>query len=263
MNNLFSLSDRTALVTGSTGHLGRAMVVGLAQMGARVLAHGRNTEKVEEFVAQCQKQNLLVEKAIFDVNSYEEIKQFFCAFPYNSLDILVNNAYAGVGGTIETASPENYLQSYSVSVVAAQNMIQLSLPFLRHAVQEKQDASVINIASMYGMVSPNIGIYDSPEGANPPFYGAAKAALIQLTKYAACQFATEKIRINAVSPGPFPSDLAQEQLPEMVKKIEQKVPMKRIGHPDDLKSAICFLASPASSYITGINLPVDGGWTSW
>ena len=263
MENLFSLKGKIALVTGATGHLGRAMATGLAQMGALIYINGRNADKVEKFVRELSEQGFQAKSAVFNIDSKNEIQAFFEQFPDKQLDILVNNAYAGAGGTIETATPEQYEESYSVSVIASHNLLQSALTKLRQAVKTNGDASVINISSMYGMVSPDLRIYTTPEGSNPPFYGAAKAALIQFTKYAACEFAHERVRVNVISPGPFPSTVVQNTAPDLVEKIINKVPMRRIGQPDDLKSAICFLASSASSYITGINLPVDGGWTSW
>jgi NAD(P)-dependent dehydrogenase (short-subunit alcohol dehydrogenase family) len=116
---------------------------------------------------------------------------------------------------------------------------------------------------MYGMVSPDPRIYGNSGQNNPPFYGAAKGALLQLTRYAACHLASHKIRVNAISPGPFPAGNLQESNPAFYKELCNKNPMNRIGHPDELAGAILFLASDAASFVTGINLPVDGGWTAW
>src|SRR5690606_10873889 len=99
---------------------------------------------------------------------------------------------------------DSYKLGYDVTVIAAHNLIKSSLANLRLAVKQRGGASVINMASMYALVSPDSRIYDSPSGVNPPFYGAAKAALLQMTRYAACEFGPEGIRVNAISPGPFP-----------------------------------------------------------
>jgi NAD(P)-dependent dehydrogenase (short-subunit alcohol dehydrogenase family) len=169
----------------------------------------------------------------------------------------------GGAGSIEHAESEAYAASYGVTVVAAQNLLKSMLPNLRLAVKQSGDASVINMTSMYALVSPDQRIYESANAVNPPFYGAAKAALLQWTRYAACEFGKEGIRVNAVSPGPFPSLAVQSTNPRLVKKLIEKVPMARIGASDEIKGPLLFLASTAASFVNGANVVVDGGWTSW
>ena len=115
---------------------------------------------------------------------------------------------------------------------------------------------------MYGLVSPNPANYPLKTPNNPPHYGSMKAALIQYTKYASVYLAKYKIRVNAISPGPFQSKKIQKNK-NFISKLKASVPLKRIGTPDDLNTSIIFLSSSHSSYITGINLPVDGGWIVW
>ena len=134
---------------------------------------------------------------------------------------------------------------------------------MRKAVQQNGEASVINLASMYAMVNPDQRIYVSAAEVNPPFYGAAKAALIQWTRYAACEFGAEGIRVNSISPGPFPSEAVQKNNPAFIEKLASKVPMRRIGLSDEIKGPTLFLASSASSFVNGTNIVVDGGWTCW
>jgi len=115
---------------------------------------------------------------------------------------------------------------------------------------------------MYGVVSPDPRIYGDSGYDNPPNYGAGKAAIIQFTRYAACHLAAKGIRVNAISPGPFPNPKVQENK-WFISNLKNKVPLGRIGQPGDLKGAVVFLASEGSSYITGQNIVVDGGWTVW
>lgn len=157
-------------------------------------------------------------------------------------------------------TPDQYLDSFGVSVIGASNLFKVALPHLRIAAKIGGYASVINIGSMYGMVAPDHKIYESKQVANPPYYGAAKAALIQWTKYIAAEFGGEGIRANSISPGPFPSAEVKSKNPIFVKKLSTKVPLGRVGSPDEIKGAITYLASPAASYVTGSNLVVDGGW---
>jgi NAD(P)-dependent dehydrogenase (short-subunit alcohol dehydrogenase family) len=98
---------------------------------------------------------------------------------------------------------------------------------------------------------------------NPPHYGAAKAALLQYTRYAAVHLAAEGIRVNAISPGAFPPEATQQRDPVFADALTRKVPMGRLGKPEDLAGAVVFLASSAARFVTGANLPVDGGWTAW
>src|SRR5690606_4537389 len=123
---------------------------------------------------------------------------------------------------------------YDVSVVAAHNLIQAALPLLREAVKNSSDASIVNISSMYGVVSPDIRVYKNKLHANPPFYGTAKAALLQLTKYAACEFGPEGIRVNCLSPGPFPNIDVQENQADFIADLSNKVPMSRIGQAHEI-----------------------------
>ena len=120
-------------------------------------------------------------------------------------------------------------------------------------VAQKSSGSIVNIASITA---------ERLQRALTS-YSAAKAAVVQFTKAAALEFARHDIRVNCISPGPFPSVKAQTELPNMINHIVSKVPMGRIGMPSELIGPIAFLASDASSFVTGINIPVDGGWTSW
>ena len=121
---------------------------------------------------------------------------------------------------------------------------------------------LINIASMYGIVSPDPGIYGDSGFDSPANYGAGKAAIIQFTRYLACHYGRFGVRANTVSPGAFPSPEVQKNSLFM-EKLCSKNPLGRIGKPEELKGVVIFLASQASAYVTGQNIPVDGGWTAW
>ena len=204
--------------------------------------------------------------ACFDVTDENALQRHIGVIDeqYGRLDVLVNNASSGRTGTIESATAQDFEQLYRVNVVAAFQLLQAAIPLLKRAgISRKAGASVINIASMYGSVSPDPSIYGTSGANNPPYYGTAKAGVIQLTRYAACHLATQRIRVNCISPGPFPNAKYLAQDGEFQGRLEAKNPMHRIGDPHELQGPLLFLASDASSYVTGINLAVDGGWTAW
>jgi NAD(P)-dependent dehydrogenase (short-subunit alcohol dehydrogenase family) len=259
----FSLKGKTALVTGATGHLGWPIARALALAGAHVLVNSRSLARSQGLTHILIKAGCSAEPANFDVTDKTAVADFFSVRQGQPLHILINNAYLGEAGSIELSDLQAYTASYDITVVAAHNLVRVALPSLRLAVQADGDASVINLTSMYAMVSPDLRVYDSHLGANPPFYGAAKAALLQWTRYAACEFGAEGIRFNSISPGPFPSEAVQKRNPEFIQKLANKVPMARIGRAYEVTGPVLFLASAAASYVNGANLVVDGGWTSW
>ena len=261
--NLFSLKGKTALITGATGHLGRAIAYIFAESGAHVILNARCREQVSELVGQMNALGLSAEGAVCDIRSQIEIRDFAHSLSQNPLNVLVNNAYSGGAGTIETCDEEQYLLAHEATTLAAHRMLVSLLPNIRRAVMQAKDASIINIASMYGIVSPNQRIYDNPIDANPPFYGAAKAALIQWTRYAACEFARESIRINCISPGPFPRREVVAKREKLISELKSRIPMGRVAAADEIKGPALFLASSASTFVTGANIVVDGGWSCW
>jgi NAD(P)-dependent dehydrogenase (short-subunit alcohol dehydrogenase family) len=182
---------------------------------------------------------------------------------HGRLDVVVNNASAGRTGKLEEMTTDDFEQLYRVNVIGSFHIIRAALPLLRESAKLTGGASVVNVASMYGSVSPDPSIYGSSGANSPPSYGAAKAGLIQFTRYAACHLAGDRIRVNSISPGPFPAEEYLDKDPEFRGRLEAKSPMRRTGDATELQGPLLFLASDASSYVTGIDLPVDGGWTAW
>jgi NAD(P)-dependent dehydrogenase (short-subunit alcohol dehydrogenase family) len=262
----FRLDGRVALLTGATGHLGKSMAKALVGAGASVVLNSRSQDALNALAAELVSSGSQAAIACFDITDEKAVRSNIdqIAEKYGRLDILVNNATFGRPGTIGSATVNDFDQVYRVNVVASFQLLQSSLPLLKESAKRTAGgASVINISSMYGSVSPDPSIYGVSGANSPPYYGAAKAGLIQLTRYTACHLAPDRIRVNCISPGPFPAARFLENDPAFGDRLSAKVPMRRVGDPRELQGPLLFLASDASSYVTGANLAVDGGWTAW
>jgi NAD(P)-dependent dehydrogenase (short-subunit alcohol dehydrogenase family) len=261
--DLFRLDGRVALVTGAAGYLGTAMATALAQAGAQVWLAGRDRDKLIRLSDSLASTGLQATPLPFDVTDAAARAAALdkMAEQTDRLDVLVNNAHISRSGSFTSAKPEDFAQAVSLSIAAAHALITGALPLLERAAIDGSP-SVINVASMYGMVSPDPNNYTEEQMQNPPYYGAAKAGLLQLTRHAATHLGRRGVRVNAISPGPFPVASPPAD-PGLVDRLARRVPLGRIGKPEELRTTVLFLASPASTFITGINIPVDGGWTAW
>ena len=260
--DLFKLDGKTVIVTGGAGHLGSAMSEGLAEASANVVIASRNLEKCKETASQISEANPQGETIALelDVSTRELIKKCFSAVKerYGGIDILVNNAYYGASNVIEEMSDEEWNLGIDGALGSTFRCTSEVIPMMKEA----GGGVIVNVSSMYGIVSPDPRIYRGTKYTKPPNYGTAKAGLIQFTKYCACHLADYGIRVNALSPGPFPSPEVQKT-EWLLDELEGKNPMGRIGQPWELKGALLFLCSDASTYVTGHNVVVDGGWTVW
>jgi NAD(P)-dependent dehydrogenase (short-subunit alcohol dehydrogenase family) len=251
LHDLFGLDDKVAVVVGGTGQLGGAMAYALLQAGAKVLISGRDPQKGQAKLAEW---NVGEERASYfsaDATIREEVEALLaaCLERHGRADLLIN----GAGGTI----PHEFLD---ISVEEWRAMIALNLEsvfhgcqvFGRHWVERQQPASLINISSA---------------GAHHPLsrslhYSAAKAALLNLTRNLAREWAPRRIRVNAICPGFFPAEQNRKiQTPERVQRIMSLTPMGRFGEPHELAAVTLLLASEvAGSFITGAEYVVDGGF---
>lgn len=258
---LFRLDGRIAFVSGAAGHLGREMSRVLAEAGAHVILNGRNKARLRDFERELVSAGYSAECAAFDIGDIEAVRTFFAARP--RLDILVNNAISMTPRPFDTLDTDSFELTYKTSVVAAFEAVRAARPALRAAVAAASDASVVNIASMYGAVSPDKRIYVKPEQASPFHYGPAKAALLQLTRHLAAELGPDRIRVNALVPGPFPRPEVSATDPEFAVRLAGRTMLGRTGEAAEIRGPLLFLASPAAGFVTGSALTVDGGWTAW
>ena len=256
-DSIFSLTDKVVAITGGYGYLGKAISEGLVEFGAKVYVLGRSEEKFE--AAFDKPGNLRFQPC--DVANSDSIREAFGEIINleGQLDVLINNAFYSKGQHPEKITDEEWAYGIDGSLNSVYRCIREIIPHFK----AQNSGKIINVSSMYGLVSPDFKIYEeAPQSLNPPHYGAAKAAVVQLTKYYACYLGPHNIQVNAVTPGPFPSNSVQQN-EAFVNQLKAKNPLGRIGKPEDLKGAFVLLSSGASDFITGHNLVVDGGWTAW
>jgi NAD(P)-dependent dehydrogenase (short-subunit alcohol dehydrogenase family) len=174
---------------------------------------------------------------------------------HGAVDVLVNNAVAREGGTIDTTTAEQWQATSTVNSLGLFLMCKhASVPMVARG-----RGVIVNVASIYGMVGADFGIYEGTDLTSPAFYAYDKGGMITLTRHLASWLGRHGVRVNCVSPG----GLGDEDQPAaFVANYERRVPLHRLAGPEDIKGAVAFLASDASQYVTGVNLPVDGGWTA-
>lgn len=245
MTDLFRLDGRVAVVTGALGKLGPVWCDALAQAGARVVGIDR-AQGADHRADVC------------DRGALEKI-----AATIGPVDILVNNA--GIDQPPSAAAKMHKLEEIPLEIcrqILDVNVLGLLLAtqVFGSGMAARRRGSIVNIGSLYTGVSPDPKFYDHIPGfLKPPAYGASKAAVDALTKYFATHWGPQGVRVNTLSPG----GVAGGQDAEFQRKFNDRVPLGRMGKPDELRGPLLFLASDASSYVTGIELKIDGGFTAW
>jgi NAD(P)-dependent dehydrogenase (short-subunit alcohol dehydrogenase family) len=232
------------------------MAEALAGAGATVWLVGRDQSKLDDLAAK-----LGCHAARCDVTVDDDVAALGETLRGNGgrLDVLVHNAHVGRGGSLRSAEPADYLAAADLALAAFQRLLDATRDLLVAAAADGSP-TVIAVASMYGLVSPKPHLYATPEGGNPPYYGAVKAGLIQLARYAAVELGPAGVRVNCVTPGAFPGGGGD---PQLLARLGRQTPLGRVGDPSEIATSVLYLASPRSSYVTGANVVVDGGWTAW
>lgn len=251
MNNIFSLKGKKILITGGTKGIGLAAVKLFLESGAEVFVAARNIEVLKNAVNSNKNNNYVLHGVSADVSKKSGILKIFrnVEKKWNSFDVLVNNAGFNIRKKSDEYTEKEYNSVFNTNLKSTFNVSVNSLPFLKKSASP----SVINISSVAGLISLKTG---SP-------YAASKAGIIQLTKNLAVEWAVHKIRVNAVAPWYIKTPLTEKLLNDKsyLRSVLNRTPMKRYGKPEEVASVIAFLASDASSYITGQCISVDGGFS--
>jgi gluconate 5-dehydrogenase len=256
---IFDLTGRTALVTGASGHLGSALAAALAEAGCRVIVSSRKLKTAQacaDALGGAQQGHHLA--VALDQMDETSIEHGFVEATKQAgrIDVLINNGHELLGADWRSVTGEQF----SRQLANATGYFLLARMVRDEAVKRDAPASIIMLGSMYGQVASYPDAYEGICPASPAAYHALKGGIIHLTRHLAVYWAKDRVRVNCLSPGPFPAPGAS---PELVERLKRKSPMARMGEPHELKGAVVFLASDASSYVTGHNLVVDGGWTAW
>ncbi|MEU3649110.1 glucose 1-dehydrogenase [Lentzea sp. NPDC034063] len=242
----FRLDGKVAIVTGASSGLGVAFAKGLAEAGADVVLAARRADKLKETAALVEaagRRALVVQADVSQPDDCREVAR--AAAEFGTVAVLVNNAGVASAVPASRETPEQFLGVMDVNLNGAYWMAQAA------AAVMKSGGSIINISSVLGLVTGGI-----PQAA----YSASKAGLLGLTRDLAQQWTGRKgIRVNAICPGFFASEMTDQYPPGYLEKIQATLPSGRIGDPEELASAVVFLASPAGGYVTGETLVVDGG----
>ena len=268
MNDLFTLKNKIAVVTGAVGLLGKEHCKALSEAGANVVVCDLDDEKCIKFAEGLPTESVGFSVDITNADSVNSLKNKILK-KFHIIDILVNNAaindmFEDPAAAVEQSKFENYpIELWQKSLDVNITGTFLCSQIIGSEMAKRKSGSIINIASTYGIVAPDQSIYLNKEGTQTFFKSAAypvtKGAVISFTKFLAAYWGSKNVRVNSLSPG----GVENNQDDFFIENYSKKTPLGRMANSYDYKGAIIFLASDASSYMTGANLVVDGGWTTW
>lgn len=254
--NRFSLKNKVIILTGAAGLYGRGLTTRLASAGAHVVIASRNLNKLNAVAEEESAMGHSVTAEALDLASQESVQQLAknVSKRFGRIDGLVNNAYLRVmkGGPVGPV--EQWEESLRANATGLLNITRTC----GEIMCGQGNGSIVNIGSIMGVVGPNPWLYEGTPMSAPPDYFYNKGGMLQLTRYFGSYYGPRNVRVNCLSPGGY----SNNQDPNFLEKYEKMTMLGRMADDDDLAGAVIFLLSDASSYITGANLPVDGGYTA-
>ncbi len=251
----FRLDGKVALVTGGAGLYGRQIVAALAEAGARTVMASRDLQKLQDCARTLQAAGFDVRAMQLDQADEQSVQALHDRLhhDFDGVDVLVNNAVARpMKDWSDTA--DAFAKSMAINATGLFMMMRL----FGDAMAGRRRGSIINVGSIQGVVGPDYSLYEGLGWGSPPDYFFHKGGLLQLTRYAAAKLGPAGVRVNAISPGGFYND----QDSRFVDRYCRRTFLGRLANDTDLQGAIVFLASDASAYVTGANIPIDGGYTA-
>jgi NAD(P)-dependent dehydrogenase (short-subunit alcohol dehydrogenase family) len=257
MKTWSSLEGKTIWITGGAGYLGSAVTEALDAAGAKVLCFdlaGRAEALVHE------KKLSRTTGLDFDFNDTTALPGFVDAMiaEHGLPDGLAHlTMVSSAGKRLEEITPEEFQKTLDLTPTF------VFCRTLAGRMKQRGSGSIVLFSSMYGVVAPDPRIYKDPMTPNPIDYGAAKAAILQLSRYLAVHYGPDGIRFNCVTPGPFPNPSVGIDHPEFVSDLEGKTALRRVGKNTEIVGPTLFLLTDSASFVTGHSLVVDGGWTAW
>ena len=264
INQLMDLTGRVALVSGGGGNIGLAAAETLAELGATIILLDIDAETTQINIEKVENEyDVKVKFLPVDLHIEEKIQSIpqLVVEQYGRLDILINSA-AVVGTTQMPGWVTPFVKQESTPWREALEINLTAVFLLTQActslLSESGHGTVINIGSIYGLVGPDLRLYEGTNLGNPAAYAASKGGLLQLTRWLSTVLAPD-VRVNSISPG----GVWRNQAVEFRERYETRTPLKRMAVEEDIKGAIGYLSSDMSSYVTGHDLVVDGGWTAW
>lgn len=255
LNNLFDLKGKIVMVTGAVGQLGSEICEAYHKAGSIVIGTDKQLKSGKAA-------NLKDIKYIrMDVADKESVQGAFSWIysKFGRLDILINNAGVSVFEPFQERAEESFDEVMDINLKGTFFCIQA---YVKYARKQKIDGNIVNIGSIYGVISPDFRIYTDCKRTNSEVYGATKAGIIQMTKYFAAALAPYKIRVNCVSPGGI-FNPASPQGKDFIKNYSYRCPMGRMAQAKEIIGGVLYLSSGASAYTTGHNLLIDGGMSCW
>ncbi|STO11544.1 2-dehydro-3-deoxy-D-gluconate 5-dehydrogenase [[Flavobacterium] thermophilum] len=250
--DLFKIEGKTAIVTGGGRGLGEQIAVGLAEAGANVVVCSRKVEACEQVKEKLEQLGVRSLALKCDVTNPDDVQHVVetTVKEFGGIDILVNNSGATWGAPVEEMPLEVWQKVMNVNVTGTFLMSQAAGKVM---IEKQSGGAIINIASVAGLGGTH------PDILNTIGYNTSKGAVITFTRDLAAKWGKHGIRVNAVAPGFFPTKMSRVVLEQVGQKVLEHTPLGRFGGEDDLKGAVLFLASPASAFVTGALLVVDGG----